>query len=97
MKKLSELTTDDDKKRLNEVVDAYGNSYEEDNDIIKLESESKYFQEKTTDFFDLITDIDFDYIESYFYEFYIDARMDSGDFFIDDDFILYENIVKCYK
>lgn len=87
---------DEDRERLNKAIEEYNNSYEEDEDIIKLESESEYFQEKTLEYFDLVTNIDFDYIESYFYEFYIDERM-NDDFFIDEDFILYENIVKCYK
>lgn len=40
-----------------------------------------------------------DYKKDYFVDFYVNERMDMEDFYIDDDYVLYEHIEyeKCYK
>jgi hypothetical protein len=68
----------------------------------KIESDYEEMQEEFTDEilsqFNKCCDYKQSDIEDYFFEFYSNERMDE-DYYIDDDFILYEHISyeKCYK
>jgi hypothetical protein len=77
---------------LNCYSNYYDNNYERlenriDELIEELESECyKRFMEEYECCFNN------DYKEDYFYEFYVDSRMDNEDFYVDDNYVLYEHI-----
>lgn len=92
-----------DVKILHDVIDKIcildSMNYDNKNYILLekwIDTKVEYFKNELLLYFSDLTGYNDDVIENYFYEFYIETRLDQ-ELFIDKNNIIYENILKSYK